>query len=111
MTLTFFRLGKVAPTDAVFYVLAQFVGGATGVCVAAAALGPALADPAVNYVVTLPGDRGLPIAFAAEASISFILMLTVLFVSNTCPRWRGSPGSPAASWWRATSPSKRRPRA
>ena len=82
MTLTFFRLGKVAPTDAVFYVLAQFVGGATGVYVAAALLGPALADPAVNYVATLPGDRGLPIAFAAEAAISFILMLTVLFVSN-----------------------------
>jgi aquaporin Z len=82
LTLTFFRLGKVAPTDALFYVLAQFVGGAAGVCVAAAALGPALADPAVNYVVTLPGDGGLPIAFAAEASISFVLMLTVLFVSN-----------------------------
>jgi aquaporin Z len=82
MTLTFFRLGKVAPADAFFYVLAQFVGGATGVCIAAAALGPALADPAVNYVVTSPGDGGLPIAFAAEAAISFILMLTVLFVSN-----------------------------
>jgi aquaporin Z len=82
MTLTFLRLGKVAPADALFYVLAQFVGGATGVYVAAAALGPALADPAVNYVVTSPGDGGLPIAFAAEAAISFVLMLTVLFVSN-----------------------------
>ena len=82
LTLTFFRLGKVARTDALFYVLAQFVGGATGVFIAAAALGSALADPAVNYVVTVPGDRGLPIAFAAEASISFLLMLTVLFVSN-----------------------------
>ncbi len=27
VTLTFFRLGKVAPWDAVFYVLAQFAGG------------------------------------------------------------------------------------
>ncbi|HSD11029.1 MAG TPA: aquaporin [Candidatus Binatia bacterium] len=82
LTLTFFRLGKVAPGDAVFYALAQFAGGATGVCIAAALLGSALADPAVNYVVTVPGDRGLAIAFAAEASISFLLVLTVLFVSN-----------------------------
>src|SRR5262249_5226693 len=59
LTLTFFRLGKVAPTDAAFYALAQFVGGATGVSIAAAVLGSALADPRVNYVVTAPGDRGL----------------------------------------------------
>src|SRR5262249_9419938 len=82
LTLTFFRLGKVAPTDAAFYALAQFVGGATGVSIAAAVLGSALADPRVNYVVTAPGDRGLAVAFAAEAAISFLLMLTVLFVSN-----------------------------
>jgi aquaporin Z len=82
VTLTFFRLGKVAPADAAFYVLAQFAGGATGVLVAAAALGSALADPAVNYVVTVPGASGLSAAFVAEASISFVLMSTVLMVSN-----------------------------
>src|SRR5262249_28002311 len=75
LTLTFFRLGKVAPADAFFYVLAQFVGGASGVTIAATALGSALADPAVNYVGPLPGDGGLAIAIAAEAAISFILML------------------------------------
>ena len=30
VTLTFFRLGKVAPWDALFYVAAQFVGGLVG---------------------------------------------------------------------------------
>jgi aquaporin Z len=30
-TLTFYRLGKVAPWDAVFYVVAQFIGGIAGV--------------------------------------------------------------------------------
>src|SRR5436309_3186054 len=31
VTLTFFRLGKVEPWDAAFYVVAQFLGGALGV--------------------------------------------------------------------------------
>ncbi|MCI0672610.1 MAG: aquaporin, partial [Myxococcaceae bacterium] len=31
VTLTFFHLGKVKPWDALFYVLAQFVGAALGV--------------------------------------------------------------------------------
>src|SRR5256885_15633463 len=30
VTLTFFRLGKVAPWDAVFFVIAQFAGGVAG---------------------------------------------------------------------------------
>src|SRR2546428_12452826 len=31
LTITFFRLGKIAPIDALFYVLAQFLGAAAGV--------------------------------------------------------------------------------
>src|SRR5712691_264965 len=38
VTLTFYRLGKIATFDAAFYVLAQFAGGAAGVLVAAAIL-------------------------------------------------------------------------
>jgi aquaporin Z len=83
VTLTFLRLGKVAPSDALLYVSAQLAGAIGGVAVAAFALGPALADPAVRYVVTVPGPGGLAIAFAAEAAISFVLMSTVLTVSNT----------------------------
>jgi len=83
VTLTFLRLGKVAPWDAVFYIVAQFAGGLLGVGVAAAVLGGALADPTVNYVATTPGARGASIAFLAEAVISFGLMGTVLIVSNT----------------------------
>src|SRR6266498_1068539 len=43
VTLTFFRLGKVAPRDAAAYALAQFAGGALGVMLSGAALGPLLA--------------------------------------------------------------------
>jgi aquaporin Z len=83
VTLTFLRLGKVAPWDAVFYILAQFAGGLLGVAAAAAFLGRALAHPAVNYVATTPGAGGAALAFLAEATISFGLMGMVLVVSNT----------------------------
>jgi aquaporin Z len=39
VTLTFLRLGKVERWDAVFYILAQFVGGVAGVYVSALLLG------------------------------------------------------------------------
>jgi aquaporin Z len=83
VTLTFWRLGKIESWDALFYVFAQFVGGVAGVWLSSMALGHVVvADPAVNYVATLPGERGVGTAFAAEAIISFGLMLTVLTVSN-----------------------------
>jgi aquaporin Z len=82
VTLTFWRLGRVAPGDALFYVIAQLAGAIGGVAVAALALGPALADPRVRYVVTVPGPDGPAVAFAAEAAISFVLMSIVLVVSN-----------------------------
>ncbi len=83
VTLTFFRLGKIAPTDAGFYVLAQFMGGAGGVLLSAAILRESLADPAVRYVVTGPGAKGMAIAFLAELIISFGLMMAVLISSNS----------------------------
>ena len=43
----------------------------------------ALGSPEVNYVATQPGTPGPLVAFAAELAISFVLMLTVLTVSNT----------------------------
>jgi aquaporin Z len=83
VTLTFFRLGKIAPWDALFYVLAQFAGAVAGVVLSGLLLGwPVLADPSVNYVATVPGAHGTAVAFVAEAVISFGLMLGVLTVSN-----------------------------
>lgn len=83
VTLTFFRLGKVAPWDAVFYVVAQFAGGVAGVALVAAVAGKWLAHPSVNYVATLPGPGGTGAAFIGEVLIAFILMSVVLVVSNT----------------------------
>jgi aquaporin Z len=83
LTLTFWRLGKVAGADAFFYVLFQILGGLAGMLVAARLLGSRLADPAVRYVATVPGPAGVGVAFLAEAAISFGLMLAVLASSNT----------------------------
>lgn len=85
VTLTFFRLGKIEPTDAFFYILAQFAGGLAGIILISAIIGMYLADPSVNYVATLPGQKGLGVAFLAELVISFGLMSVVLIASNTRP--------------------------
>ena len=83
VTLTYFRLGKIAPHDAASYVLAQFLGGALGISLASLLLGDALGVETVGYVATRPGMRGLVVAFVAELGISFGLMSVVLAASNT----------------------------
>jgi aquaporin Z len=85
-TLTFFRLGKIEPWDAFFYVIAQFVGGVVGVTISSLLLGMVLADRSVSFAVTHPGAPGVRVAFVAEVAISFVLILTVLTVSNS-QRW------------------------
>lgn len=85
-TLTFTRLGLVAPRDAALYAVAQFLGGIAGVLVASRLFGDLLADRATNYAATLPGPAGVAVAFAGEALIAFVLMWVILAVSNH-PRW------------------------
>jgi aquaporin Z len=91
VTLTFLRLGKVKPWDALFYIGAQFLGGIIGVSVATAFLREAITHPAVNYVITSPGNAGPFAAFMAEFGISFILMSVVLRVSNASLLARYTP--------------------
>jgi aquaporin Z len=83
VTLTFLRLGKVARWDALFYIVAQFLGAALGIALAAWLLGGYFTQPPVAYAVTVPGRWGLPAAVAVEFLMALLLMLTVLFVSNT----------------------------
>jgi len=83
VTLTFWRLGKVKGWDAFFYAVAQFLGGVAGVAIVAVFARATLAHPAIKFVATLPGPYGAEIAFVAELLIAFLLMTTVLVVSNT----------------------------
>src|SRR6516225_3590311 len=62
-TLTFWRLGKVAPWDAIFYSLAQFIGGLGGILLLTAVASSVLSHPSVNYVATVPGPGGAWVAF------------------------------------------------
>jgi aquaporin Z len=82
VTLTFFRLGKVARHDFLGYVLAQFVGGIAGIAIVAVVLGSLVSHPSIHYVVTTPGPAGEAAAFVAEVAMSFGLMLMILAVSN-----------------------------
>jgi aquaporin Z len=83
VTLTFWRLGKVKNWDAVFYIVAQFIGGIAGVFAVTLFVGEAISHRTVNYAATLPGMQGVIVAFIAELVIAFVLMSVVLRVSNT----------------------------
>ncbi len=82
LTLAFWRLKKVASADALFYAAAQFLGGLLGVLAARALLGAKVMHESVRFAVTVPGGAGEWAAFAGELAITFVLMLTVLVVSN-----------------------------
>jgi aquaporin Z len=86
VTLVFWRLGKLEPWDALFYMLAQFAGATFGVLLSWLIFGRLLAGGAVNFVVTLPGKQGVGAAFAAEVIISFLMMMMVLVCGNS-PKW------------------------
>jgi aquaporin Z len=86
VTLAFLSLGRISPVNATGYILFQFVGGCVGVLIAWGCLGSSFAESPVRFIVTQPGARGSGAAFAAEFLISFVLMLTILLVSNE-KRW------------------------
>jgi len=89
VTFTFWRLGKVKSWDAFFYIMARF-GGLIGLLLVAKVLKRAIADPSVNYIVTVPGSSGVELRFA-EVIISFGLMTIVLCTSNNqrLAQWTG----------------------
>jgi len=96
VTLTFFRLGKVAVADAAGYVAAQFAGATAVMTLAVFTAGSWISDPAVDYVTTKPGALGTAVAFVAETGISFGMMLLVLVLSND-PRFRRWTGVAAGT--------------
>ena len=108
VTLTFFRLGKVARPDVVGYVTAQFAGAIVGIAAAAVALGGMVSDPSVNYVTTLARARGDAVAFVAEAAHLVRADADGPDGLESSARWRRSPDSAPACWSGPTSRSKRR---
>ncbi len=96
VTLTFLRLGKIAPWDALFYILAQLTGGVAGLLAARQLIGSSLAAPPVAWVTTLPGAAGQGVAFVAELVMTALLMWVVLVLSNSA-RWARTTGLAAGA--------------
>jgi aquaporin Z len=86
LTLSYAWLGKLAPWDVTFYIVAQFAGGFAGLALAALIFGTALTAPPTEAIVTKPGAAGIAAAFAAEAAMTFVLMAVILYTSNASPR-------------------------
>ena len=92
-TLTFWRLGKIARADALFYAVAQCAGAIAGVGARLRWRCPdAARHPAVNFAATLPGRAGRRASPSSPRSlITFLLMTVVLDLSNA-PRWNRFTG-------------------
>lgn len=90
VTLTFWYLGKVVSSDAIKYILAQFIGGIVGAFAVGVLFHESFTQPPVTAVATLPGESGEWVAFLSEMLISFIMMYMVLTVSSSrWSRWTG----------------------
>jgi aquaporin Z len=82
VTITFLRLGKMCHWDAVFYIIAQFIGGTLAVFMMQLLMGSILVDAPIQSAVTVPGPDGVWPALITEFIIAFITMTMVLFTSN-----------------------------
>ena len=91
VTLAFWRLGKISTFDAVGYIVGQFVGAALMVGLVSLVAGKAYSHPAIDFAQTKPGPGGVPVAFAIEFAITFVLMMLILWASND-----GAAGEEAA---------------
>lgn len=91
MTLCFLRLGKLEPRAALGYGIAQFLGATLGVAGCDWLFRRWLSHPSVNYVLTVPGERGPLVAWFSELIIGFA-MITVVMTVNRVPSlapWTG----------------------
>jgi len=83
VTLAFLRLGRIRPGDAAAYIACQFAGGLLGCLLIASVVGRPFSGAPIRYATTTPGPLGHGAALAAEFGIAFLMMLMVLYTSNT----------------------------
>lgn len=87
VTLAYLRMGKINTPNAVFYIVAQFIGATLAALLMNVILGELYAHPSIHYVTTESGREpgAVSKAFIAEFVISFILMFAVLIAINLKP--------------------------
>lgn len=91
VTLTYYRLGKVQETDAVWYVISQMAGALLGIMVMVLLFRSWLSHPTIHFAANMPGAWGSAATWLVEFSLSCILMTIILTVSNSkrYARWTG----------------------
>jgi aquaporin Z len=82
VTLVRYRLGQINKMDSFFYTLFQFIGGTLGMRLVVLLFPHWMKDPAINYIITVPGEAGITIAFIMEFIISLALILVVLLMGD-----------------------------
>jgi aquaporin Z len=82
VTLTFMRLDKMCPYDAMFFIVFQVIGGTIAVYLMQFLMGAILTAAPVHSAVTIPGKHGNVWAAITELTVAFITMSMVLFTSN-----------------------------
>ncbi len=82
-TLAFWRLGRIQTLDAAGYIVCQILGGLLGTLAIGRLIGGPFTAAPVRWAPTVPGRWGTTPAFAAEFGMTLVLMLVVLYTSNT----------------------------
>lgn len=84
VTIANWQMDRMKSSDAIFYIIFQFIGGILGVLLFKIFFLEYISHPEINYVVTIPSASSTSILkpFLFEFLISFIMLLSVLILSN-----------------------------
>jgi len=82
VTLANFQLNRISAIDAAAYILSQLSGASITMLLLRFVINSYLSAPSVNFIVTLPGNPGIAVAFLAEFAMAFCMFMMVLLVSN-----------------------------
>ncbi|MFN0049108.1 MAG: aquaporin [Cytophagales bacterium] len=83
VTLANLYLKRISAKDAFYYILAQFIGSILFVYLVKILLFDYLSHASISYIVTVPDKNGELVAFVLEFLMSFILLLSVLLLSQS----------------------------
>ena len=84
ITSGYLRLGRIRPTDAFFYMVAQFVGAIVAAQLVKYITHGLFAHPLIDFGVTKPKPQyGNGVAFTAELAISYFTMILMLYFGSS----------------------------
>jgi aquaporin Z len=82
VTIVRYRLGDIGAEDGIFYIFFQFLGGSLGMWLVVLFFPKWMKHPDVNYIVTVPGQAGVGVAFILEIQISLLFIVVVLVMEK-----------------------------